>query len=917
MSGKKVEALLTIFLICLFVGGCVSLAPPRKQESAVAKEAEQKESEQPNRLISNQARNVAIDGFNIWFATDKGVSRYDRVEKKWTLYTTEHGLVANDVRAVAIDGNHVWFGTNNGISVYNFKDDTWKTYKKQDGLVDNSIFCITIDGKYVWIGTAGGLSRYDKEINSWATHEESSGGRRRFALMFAFGEVIPIRGNPPVTAIAVDGNYVWIGTYRGVLRYDKDKDSWSKFTRSDGLVSEEITAIAVDTDSVWFGTKESGVSRYSKTDRAFVKSYTKRDLLASNRVTSITVDGSYVWFGFANGGVQQYVRSVDSWRAFTKDDVLPSNHITTIASYGQEIWMGTYEDGIVRYDKKADKWDSYEEAENLIDNDVREISVDENRLWVATPRGLSRFDYQKQKWKNYKKSDGLIANYVTCLDSNPDGQVWIGTSKGLGAFDGVNWRFYTKEDGLLDNFITSIDLIEDLIYIGTKIGLSIAEIIPDGIKIVDSVELNCSINDVDKQGKLLWLATSDGLIKYDTSSRETQILTEDDGLPTDFVNTVKIWYGQVWVGTQAGLYVVKQDENGHKAPPLLEFVDPLIKSLHQKNVRAFEIGDEAIWAGTPQGVVRYDLTTSEVIDYNFENTDGNMAHSNVRSIALTGSEVWFGTCAGVSKLDKRYALESKDDIRLIEKAWTRYQALETVDILNSSYVSRIVDDDPYIWFGNWARTENGAIGRYDKRTKTWNLFTRKNLPLKSGGSPISRVRWIAPADDAVWIGTNGGLLRYDKHFDTWRHFTTSDGLPNNDVYFVLADETVKGQESTTLWLVHAGNVVSRYFPDTDKWTSRQIGESSGWDGAATIAADERYVWFTTGSDGLRRYDKKTDEWETIKKSDGLSSNSTHDVLVDGNFVWVTSWAGVSRYDLTTAGGRSMIKTQSFVAQLCG
>jgi len=910
VSGIKVKTLLITSLVCLFWIGCISLTKTEKQELTKSTyEEKQHENEQPEQLISNQARDVSIDKDNIWFATDKGISRYDRIKKKWTVYTVQHGLVSNDIRAVAIDGEDVWFGTDNGISVYNYKKDKWKTYKEQDGLVDDSVLCIKIDGRYVWIGTEGGLSRYDKEIDSWATHQENSGDRY-FGLVFSFGRAIRFRDRVPVTVIALDGNYVWIGTYRGVLRYDKDKDSWSKYTKSDGLVSNEISAIAVDDDSVWFGTIDAGVSRYSKTEQAFVKSYTKRDLLASNRINSITVDGNYVWFAFANGGVQQYVRSVDTWRAFTKDDVLPSNHITTIASYGQEVWMGTYEDGIVRYDKRTDEWDSYKETENLIDNDINQLAVNEEQLWVATPSGLSRFDYHKQEWKNYKKADGLITNYVTCLELGDTDQVWVGTSRGLGALQKVKseqnvWRFYSKEDGLLDDFITSINLIQKKIYVGTKKGLSRAEI-KDGqlnfntIFNSDDLEneyLDFSVNNVDKQEEMLWVATSRGLVKYNLSNQEFKIFNKDDGLPSNFINTVKVWYGRVWIGTHAGLYVIKQEQSLD-----VEFVEPLIECLQKKNVRDFKIGDQAIWAATPQGVVRYDLTTGDITDYTFENSNGNLAHNNVKSIALTGSEVWFGTCAGVSRLDKRYGLKSQNDIRLIQKAWTKYKALNSVDVLHLDYVARFVNDDAYIWFGNWANTKNGAIGRYDKQTNTWNFFTRKNLPLKSDGNPITRVRWITASSDDVWFGTNGGLLRYDKYLDTWQHYNSSDGLPNDDIHYVLVDkmpQDSKMPEHQLVWLVHAGNVISRYDLDKDEWTSYEIGESTGWDSGVTIDADERYVWFPTGTDGLRRYDKIADEWEAIRKSDGLGSNSTLHVLVDGNYVWVTSRRNVSRYDLTT------------------
>jgi len=55
------------------------------------------------------------DRGNKWFATDKGLIKYDG--KTWTTYTTNDGLTSNTINTVASDreGN-VWFGTSSGIS---------------------------------------------------------------------------------------------------------------------------------------------------------------------------------------------------------------------------------------------------------------------------------------------------------------------------------------------------------------------------------------------------------------------------------------------------------------------------------------------------------------------------------------------------------------------------------------------------------------------------------------------------------------------------------------------------------------------------------------------------------------------------------------------------------------------------------
>ena len=53
-------------------------------------------------------------------------------------------------------------------------------------------------------------------------------------------------------------------------------------------------------------------------------------------------------------------------------------------------------------------------------------------------------------------ANGLPENGVACLLTASDGQVWIGTSRGLARFDGTSFVRYTTADGLCDDIIGSL-----------------------------------------------------------------------------------------------------------------------------------------------------------------------------------------------------------------------------------------------------------------------------------------------------------------------------------------------------------------------------------------------------------------------------------------------------------------------------
>ena len=290
-----------ILSLCIWLVGCITFSPPGPKLAPVKGEAVKPaepmfkissgggETEYQHVLISENIRSIATDRRNIWVGTDKGVSRYIKSEGRWVHYTMADGLSNDRVNDIAVDGNYVWFATDEGVTRFDTSKEEWRIFRSKDGLASDKVRCVVVDGDYIWFGTDRGLNRYDKRIDSWAVRGKKDG--------------LPSNN---VTTIAVDQEYIWVGTGKekrrfgrrifdfrerkpgegGVSRYHRATDSWNNYSTKDGLVGEEISVIAVDEDVVWFGTKSSGVSVFSKTDQAFVKTYTKTDLLVSDMIRS-------------------------------------------------------------------------------------------------------------------------------------------------------------------------------------------------------------------------------------------------------------------------------------------------------------------------------------------------------------------------------------------------------------------------------------------------------------------------------------------------------------------------------------------------------------------------------------------------------------------------------------------------------
>ena len=915
-----------LVLLSLFViFGCGTLATDRQSgvtfEDSEADSVPAKIWPVERTLVSNEVNCIAADTGNVWIATARGVSRWDRRQDIWIHYTMEDGLANDMVNAVAVDEQWVWFATDEGVSRYDMQTDTFATFRTIDGLASDLVSSIAIDGNYVWFGTSEGLNRYDKTIDSWAVRTRKDG---------LISKVI--------TTIAVEAEYVWVGTDReinpdphgwdedprfsrgGVSRYHRDTDSWNNYTKSDGLIDSEIATIAVDDDSVWFGTQKEGVSQYNQVDQTFIKTYTKTDLLRSNMITSIRADGFQIWFGTANAGVHRFIKPVNTWAHYTKSDGLSSNHVSWITTQGDDVWFASKEDGVSCFDKVTGEWTIYKQADFLADNDVRDITRDpDGKLWIATVAGISVYSPQTRTWEIIAQEDGLMTSYATSIFINDqpsvesrqqepsvaesstqplhtdnqepkaeshDAQVWIGTDRGLGmrSYLGEKWKFQvpprTQTQG--EAFVTSVDTgtasSGRWVWIGTSAGPAMYDTtsqewtqlaLPDTPK-------NPLISSVLALDERIWFGGAEGVWQY--SIAEQQMRRVADGLPNPYVNvllsTEENGKRTLWAGTRQGL--AKYDSTHQRWVPL-----PFNNQLPSPNVTALAFRDDILWIGTPQGLGSYTITSDSW------NSLSNVPY-NVRDILCNADEtLWLATDAGLIEYGTQDGREVLHQSRPVREPF------------RETRVSHIKFDGDYIWFNNWRTSPNGSIVRFHRPTETWRRFTRLDILQSTQKRSMTFIRWTYVDTDAVWFTTDYGVLRYDKISDTWQHFTTEDSLSTNDVNKIAVSEQ-------SVWVIPMiGLELNRYSKATGTW---EVIEEEGHREIETIKSlgvDGPNVWFASGR-GLTRYNEATGEWKNFGPRDGLAGRGGEWITVDDDFIWVarSEWdrgsnRPLSRYDKKT------------------
>lgn len=291
---------------------------------------------------------------NLWFGTTAdGIYKYDG--KSFTKFTSSDGLYDNTVWCVFEDrAGKIWVGTDTGASYYDgntftkiqinrLNSHNFFSTTLQNQPQINSVFDIMQDksGK-LWFSTLNGVYIYDGNTftpfvvkegargyrspnhNVERILEDSAGnvwfGGRVNEGVFRHDARLPsgqgnsltnlplkaLNGHNWAWPVLADKNgHIWFSNWGGAYRYDGN--SFTTFTKKDGLASDIITRIIEDkNDNLWFGCggENGGLCRY---DGKSFTCFTTKDGLINNKIWTILEDRTgHIWVGTRNNGLSRF-----------------------------------------------------------------------------------------------------------------------------------------------------------------------------------------------------------------------------------------------------------------------------------------------------------------------------------------------------------------------------------------------------------------------------------------------------------------------------------------------------------------------------------------------------------------------------------------------------------------------------------
>lgn len=596
-------------------------------------------------------------------------------------------------------------------------------------------------------------------------------------------------------------------------------EKFERLTAQEGLGYNTVFCITQDSKGfVWFGTMR-GLSRFNgySFDR-YRNDPADPHSLRSNKILSLCEDHQGVlWVGTAKG-LHKYNRYLDQFTCYQNvpgdPTSLSNNNVNAIYEDStRELWICT-NNGLNRFDRQRETFTYYKHRKNDIHsmisgfvNTIREDKKDS--LWIGTRKGLDRFNRQTGQFIHYKHhpdDPNSLSEYdVNTIFEDSRGRLWIGTIDGLNRFDRQKNRFIRyKHDpndphSLNGNFVFS--LCEDQygsLWVGTSNGLNRldAEKEKKGIfsfihyynRPYDSKSLSNNVIKViyrDLQG-ILWVGTWGGGINVlDLEKKKFRHYLHDPDDPNSLSsNLVYALYedsaGILWIGVwDKGLNRMDPEQHTFTLYAPNPQQPGSLSDTRIQTITGGRVGKSKgkLWIGTYGGGVNlFDPKTEIFIHYKHQSKQANsLSNDYILAIHEDQSGIpWIGTeGGGLNKFDPGTGV------------FTHYNHDPHLPTSISDNSVNVIHEDRagLLWIG----TERGGLNRFDRKTEKFTHY--KNDANNANSLSNNRVVSIYEDQEGVlWVGTRGGgLNKFQRQQKQWTCYTTADGLPENIIYSILAD----------------------------------------------------------------------------------------------------------------------------------
>lgn len=588
------------------------------------------------------------------------------------------------------------------------------------------------------------------------------------------------------------------------------------------------------------------------------------------------------------------------------------------------MWFGT-EDALIRYDgSNAYRYVHDPNDRTSISNSTINtiLEGDDKRLWIGTAQGLCLYNRELDNFITVDSINGnrnyLNNRYITDLEFDSRGRVWIGTHEGgINIYDPARMEFSyladPPKDGVMpsSNFISVLIKVGNTIWCGSKGGLLLYDVrtgkrLPLGSlqqfsnaqisaivqeksgdmliatvtgqitrimlagghyrfeEVLSGEELGKSSNAIlalcmDHGGNIMVGGESSGFNWIDPKNSKLYRLPSEENntkrLPTNSIHSIYVDdLGLIWIGTFSDGLFVL-DNNRKK-------FDVGGKSsakgpFENNEVRGFtEDGHGNVWiAFYGLGLGKIDLNSNQ-----FEpavEINRQLSNKDVTSVICSRSgELWLGTAGhGVNRINP----QSRQVVHF---------SLRSKGFGNDQVFCLYEDMTGTVWAGTWG----SGLFFYDKKYNRFVSATEYDQP-----NHVPNTAYVTDivedSEGSFWIGTLYGL--YELKRKSEHSFTYRLHIPENRKGSMKGSQIqsiVEDKHSKDLWIGTTEGLNLKKKNST-QFLSYQMARGTVVNAMRSILTDEHGNVWIGGNLGLSKFDKSTNTFINYTREDGLKSNN--------------------------------------------
>lgn len=593
----------------------------------------------------------------------------------WATGVTPHRFAEPNSAVISMaqsSEGKLWLGTRDKGLFYMSDGKVYAAGKTPSAAPINCL--LALSNRELWIGTDRGVLRWN------GTAITSQG-------------VPPALAHLPVRAMIRDhDSNIWVGTSGGLIRVNADG---VLLDAPNSHANGAVTALFEDREgNIWIGSPR-GIDRLR--DSAFV-TYSAGDLKTESGGPIYVDEHERVWFAPYEGGLQWLAggKSGDVVSAGLAQDVVYS-----IAGRNDGLWLGRQRGGLTHLTQGGATAKTYTHADGLAQNGVYAVYQSRNgTVWAGTlSAGVSAL--KNGHFVSYTTADGMSSNTIAAIAEDSNGTMWFATPSGIDSLSQGRWSALRKGEGLpSDNVNCLLFDSSDVLWAGTSAGLAYMR--SGKVQNVSGLapDLGEQILGIAEDGKgWLWISTSGHVLRLernkilDGSLKESDVREyglEDGLMGVEGVKRFQSVFGdhngKIWFSMNRGLSVVDPARASSGSPPALVHIDGVSLDGNPVNM-----GDSLRLSGPHRRIIfnyaALSLSVPERVQYKYKLDSVDDTWSN----PVTSREVTYNN------------LNSG-------KYRFRLMATNSEGVWNSSELDLPVEITPQYWQTWWFRLTAGMLG---------------------------------------------------------------------------------------------------------------------------------------------------------------------------------------------------------------